>query len=91
LLATALRSLAAQQGWNFVRDSLFREAIIVHLLSWWGVRVLPSQAAFVHIYAANSAGWWTVRLIRAVLGIGMVLAWARWRRVKLANIGFGHQ
>ncbi len=68
---------------------LFYESILIHLLAWWGVIIL-GQASFMHS-VENSPQWFVIRLARAALAVGIVLAWARWRKIAWQDIGLGNQ
>ena len=61
----------------------------LHVVAWWGVRILTSQLPLLHYWAAGSAGWWLARLVRAGLAAGIVLAWAAVRGVALPRLGLG--
>ena len=69
---------------------LFYESILIHLLAWWGVRILLGQASFMHS-VENSPQWFAIRLARAALAIGIVLAWASWRKIAWQDFGLGNQ
>jgi len=70
---------------------LFRQAIFVHALTWWGVRILSGRAAFMHVFDQGTAEWWAMRLARAVLTVVIVLAWARWLGVTPRDLGLGNR
>jgi hypothetical protein len=66
--------------------TLLREAVLINLLAWWGVRVLTTQMSFMHTFVEESPEWFGVRLLRAGVVIAIILAWARWRQVPWHNI-----
>ena len=70
---------------------LFSEIVSIHLVAWWGVRILSSQTALMHTAVENTPEWYAVRLVRAIITIAVVLAWARWRKVMWQEIGLGKQ
>ena len=70
---------------------LFFETILVHLLAWWGIRILSGQMPLMHSFDANTSAWFAIRLARAILTVAVVLAWARWRKIVLQDVGIGDQ
>ena len=69
---------------------LFFEAAIMHLLAWWGIRILTTRLPLVEANASNPS-LWAVRLLRAGVTVAIVLAWARWRNIPWPRIGLGGQ
>ncbi len=70
---------------------VFYEMVSVHLVAWWGVRILSSQTVLMHTAVENTPEWYAVRLVRAIITIAVVLVWARWRKVTWQEIGLGKQ
>ena len=65
------------------------EVLALHAVTWWCLRTLGSQLPVLHYWAPDSAGWWLIRLARASLVVGILLAWAALRGVKVGLIGLG--
>ncbi len=42
-------------------------------------------------FVENTPQWFAIRLARAALTVGIVLAWARWRKIVWQDIGLGNQ
>lgn len=69
---------------------LYWEAAVMHLLTWWGIRVLATRLPLAGVIA-DETSLWLVRLSRAGVMIALVLAWARWRNIPGQHLGLGGQ
>ena len=59
------------------KQRLFFEAIVVHLLAWWGICALSGQMLLMHCFDANTSAWFAMRLERAVLTVAVGEALAK--------------